>query len=203
VAAYPPEPWQLRGQLYLSLWSVPADRLPALPPPVAVAGRALVGTAWVRYEPGSVLEYQELLAAVLVRDGWRPRVTITGIWVDSPASRDGGRALWGIPKELATLHVEPAGTGVTASAYGTGPIARATVDLGTRLPVRWPVRFSVIQTLAGALKTSPVRARGTVQWGRSRWEVDAGGPLGHLSGGRPLLTVALRDFEMLFGTARR
>ncbi len=207
--AYPPEPWHLCGQLYLSLWLVPVAGCPALPGalagtvrPVTVAGRAIVGTAWVRYERGSVLEYRELLAAVLVRDRLRPRVTITGIWVDSVASRDGGRALWGIPKDLATIQIDATAGGVAAAADGAEPIARAGIDLSLQLPGRWPVRFSVVQDLAGAATTSPVRARSTIQYGRTRWDPAAGGALGYLAGRRPVLTLALRDFEMVFGAER-
>lgn len=45
--SYPPSPWSMRGQLYLSLWRV---------------GRALVGTAFVDYQAGSELEYASCCA---------------------------------------------------------------------------------------------------------------------------------------------
>lgn len=126
--SYPPSPWSLRGRMHVSVWAVPVADLPALPPDLAGAvrvlrlgRRGLVGTAWVDYRPGGDLSYRELLCAVLTRTGWRPRVTITHIWVDSAASRDGGRALWGIPKDLADLTLPaaapaPASSGVAASA---------------------------------------------------------------------------------------
>ncbi|WP_308431733.1 acetoacetate decarboxylase family protein [Amycolatopsis acidiphila] len=63
--------------------------------PVTVLGRAVVATAFVDYLPGGLLPYHELLAAVVVRRGRRLGLTITDIWVDSPASRAGGRELWG------------------------------------------------------------------------------------------------------------
>ena len=76
--SYPAEPWDLRGQMHVSVWSIPAARVPRLPDglaatvrPVSVGGRCLVGTAWVEYEPGGVLEYRELLCVVLVRRGHR------------------------------------------------------------------------------------------------------------------------------------
>src|SRR5690348_12388115 len=120
--AYPPSPWSLRGRMHVSVWAVPVADVPALPASLSGAvrvvrlfGRAFIGTAWVDYQPGGDLSYHELLSAVLTRAGWRPRVTITHIWVDSVASRDGGRALWGIPKDLAVF------AGGAASAGG--PIA--------------------------------------------------------------------------------
>jgi len=202
--SYPPEPWHLRGQMYVSLWPVPRAQLPPLPAalaaqarPLTVAGRGVVGTAWVDYGPGGVLQYRELLSAVLVRRGRRPLVSIVDIWVDSPTSRDGGRELWGIPKELAELDFPtPSGPATHARAGG---IAEARLAAGPRLPGRWPARFSVIQVLGGQPKTSPVRARAAVRLAKATWQVVPDGPLAYLAGRRPLLTLALRDFRMGFG----
>ena len=199
---YPPEPWALRGQLRLAVWLVPVRDLPLLPPElspavrvVRVGRRAIVGAAWVQYEPGGVLHYNELLAAVLTRVGLRPRVTIMHIWVDSVTSRDGGRALWGIPKDLATFAFD----GEQARADGDeGPLAEATVTRGVRLPGRWPLGFRVVQSLHGTPRTSRVKATARLSAGRSRWTID-GGPLRYLAGRRPVLTATAGDFRMLFG----
>jgi hypothetical protein len=149
----------------------------------------------VEYGPGGVLQYRELLSAVLVRHRARPRVSITGIWVDSPASRDGGRELWGIPKELAELTI-----GETACARTqAGTIARASISSGRRYPGRWPVRFSVIQLLGRQVKETPVRGWASIQRARAMWQVEPAGPLAELGGRRPVLTVTLRDFRILCG----
>jgi hypothetical protein len=210
--SYPAEPWNLSGQMHVSIWSLPAAQLPRLPDglaaavrPVTVGGRGLVGTAWVEYGPGGVLQYRELLSAVLVRQHARPRVSIVDIWVDSPASRDGGRDLWGIPKELAELEIKPSATtggtgGLTARARTvTGAIAETLISPGPRCPGRWPTRLSVIQLLRQQVKVTPVRGWASIQRSRATWQVTPGGPLAYLSGRRPLLTVTLRDFRMVFG----
>ena len=211
--SYPAEPWDLRGQMFLSIFAVPRAELAALPAPLAaavrpvmLAGRALVGAAWVRYEPGGVLDYQELLAAVLVHEGARPRVSITEIWVDSVASRDGGRALWGIPKDLAELTLRETGAGKTiAAAYTSGdlpePIGSASLRSGLRLPGRWPTALSVAQDLGGTIKRTSVRGRTGLRLGGATWRVDRNGPLGYLAGRRPLLSVTLADFRLRFGAA--
>ena len=201
---YPSEPWDLRGQLYLSLFAVDRRALAPLPPvlaaavrPVTLAGRALVGAAWVSYEPGGVLQYRELLAAVLVHERGRPRISITEIWVDSVASRDGGRALWGIPKELAHLALRPnTGGGLAATA---GSIATAVFRAGRRLPGRWPASLLVAQERDAVLCRTPVRARAGLRVGGATWRVEPAGPLGYLAGRRPLLTVTLTDFRLRFG----
>ena len=198
---FPNEPWDLRGQLHLSLFAVPRAPLPAplaaAVRPVTLAGRALVGAAWVSYEPGGVLHYQELLAAVLVHERCRPRISITEIWVDSVASRDGGRALWGIPKDLARLELRATADGGLEAAAES--IAAAGFRAGRRLPGRWPAAMVVVQDRAGEVCRTPVRGRAGLRLGRSTWRVEPGGPLGYLAGRRPLLTVTLTDFRLRFG----
>jgi Acetoacetate decarboxylase (ADC) len=203
--AYPPEPWLLRGRLRVAVWLVPTAALPPLAEelygtvrPVRLGGRTVVGTAWVEYGPGGVLEYNELLCAVLVRSGPRPRVSIMQIWVDSIASRDGGRALWGIPKELARFRF----AGELAHAdVDEAPLADATVRQGPLLPGRWRLGFRVVQSLRGAPKTSPVRATARLSFGRSQWTVSAESPLRYLAGRRPVLTMTASEFRMTFGEA--
>jgi hypothetical protein len=162
----------------------------------------MVGTAWVDYQPGGVLTYRELLVATLVRDGVRPRTTITGIWVDSVPSRDGGRALWAIPKDLARIEFDAGAGDFGAEAHiDARPIASASVGRGVRLPGRWPVRFRVAQDRDGQPQTTRVRATARIQIGRSDWRFAPDGPLAYLRGLRPRVTVTLADFRMTFGSA--
>lgn len=202
AAGYPEEPWHLAGQMYLSLWLVPRPELPAVAPrtrPVTIAGRGMVGAAWVVYENDSVLHYNELLRAVLVRDGARPRVCITDIWVDSEVSRAGGRAMWGIPKQMAVFDVDRADDMRGAAMSEDAPLAAIRFTETRRLPGRWPLTYRVAQTLNGRLKTSPVRSRTALTLARARWSAPGGSPLGALGRHRPLTSLALRDFSLRFG----
>jgi hypothetical protein len=186
---------------------VPRAALPDLPVepaarPLLIGGRALVGAAFVRYEPGGVLQYRELLAAVLVREprrSLRPRVSIMDIWVDSVASRDGGRELWGIPKDLADLVVDD---GPFRATVEGAVVAEARFTRGARLPGRWPTPMAVSQRLGGAVVTTKVRGRAALRLGRATWDVTPGGPLRYLAGRRPWLTLTIADFRMRFGEHR-
>lgn len=199
---YPPAPWHLCGRLHLTLWRVPVTELPELPAelhPVRVGTSAVAGTAWVVYEPGGVLNYRELLAAVLLPHRRSVRVSITASWVDSEPSLRGGRELWGIPKELATFDLTEGGF-AARTPEGT-PIAGGTVSPGAALPGRWPARCTVAQQLAGTLVLTPVRSTARLRLCGASWDFPPEGPLGWLTGARPLVSVSLQDFRLRFGTA--
>ena len=194
---YPPEPWDLHGHGCLSLWAARVRDLPELPAgvrPVTAFGRALVTTAFVDYLPGSLLPYRELLAAVLVRRGLRFGLSITHIWVDSPASRAGGRALWGVPKELAELTIVPA---PAFAATATGIAEARHTSYGRGVPL--PVAGSVFQTRGGTLARTPVRASGRVRFAAVRWRPAPDGPLAWLRGRSPFLGLSVVSFRMRFG----
>ena len=197
MTAYPPEPWDLHGHAYIGAWLVPVNHLPSphspATKPITIFGRGIVGAAFFVYEQPSPLTYNEIMATVLVRDGWRVRVSITHIWVDSEASRDGGRDLWAIPKQLADFDVVPH---TSYSAHGIGSLVLRRVR---RLPWMLPAGFTIAQDQRGTLLASPVSGRMRFGLARARWSFDADGPLGFLAGRRPLLTLATRPFRLLFG----
>jgi acetoacetate decarboxylase len=192
--AYPPAPWQMHGQLWLSLFRVREgdhrDREPGV-----------YGVALVRYEVPSPLTYNELLVAHLVDRA----VTITDIWVDSPASVAGGRALWAIPKDLCDFTFDSALRGPLArtswsAALDDRPIVSARFTdvskVGPRLPFTGKTRQrrqdgeEVTAHLTGSSRALPCR---------SSWSFDADGPLGWLHGKRSLASFRQADFAMSFG----
>lgn len=194
VNAYPDSPWDLHGQIVATLMLVPTRELGEPPPGthiVSVAGRALVTAAFFRYEEPSPLTYEELMATVLVRRGRRPRVWIPWIWVDSEASRDGGRALWAIPKDLARFEVEP---GRVHVGEGLGSVLLRRLR---RLPGRWPIAFHVVQERAGRSVVTPVGGDVRLQAARGLWTFS--GPLAFLQHRRRLLTVRVPRFALTFG----
>ncbi len=183
MTSYPRPPWRLRGSLLVSLFVARANELPPTQrPPLRVAGRALVGVAFATYEPGGDLAYDEILVAV-------PTValfpTIAQIWVDSPASRDGARALWGIPKDLARFG-EDAGIAALSARAGRG----------VPLP---PLALPIVQREHFVLNL----IRGRVRPMRADWRFAADGPLGWLHGRRPLVSFAMTDARLTFGLVSR
>lgn len=204
---YPPEPWYLGGSLHVSLFLVPTADLPAgfeLPNgrrPLQLGGQVLVGVVAVRYLPGGALDYDELLVSVpsLGRGGLR--VTIPQIWVDSPASVQGGRELWGIPKQLAEFERadQHGRTSMTMSVNGA-PVAALRARRGLPLlPGMRQLALPILQRLDGRVTLSHNRIIGRMSGLRASWKFAADGPLGYLYGRRPLLNIALHDAAIIFG----
>lgn len=194
---YPPEPWDLTGHSYIGVWLLPRGLTPTPHSPatkaVTIVGRAVVCAAFFVYEQPSPLTYDEIMATVLVRDGWRLRVSITHIWVNSAASREGGRKLWAIPKDLAEFDVAP------HSSYAAQGIGSLGVGSARRLPRALPMGFHIAQDRSGSLLVSPVTGRLRLGLATGRWAFAPDGPLGFLTGRRPLLTLLAHPFHLLFG----
>lgn len=211
-APYPPEPWYLGGHLLVSAFRVPVRELPAsvleaVPhdhAPLVVAGHVTVGAAFVHYVPGGALRYEELLLSLPVRKGLAIRQSIPYIWVDSEASMRGGRELWGIPKELGEFTRAVDGRAVRTamrSARDGTEVAALDARVGPRLlPGTPPVPLATAQLLDGRRFVSRNTVFATVRALRTDWRFAPDGPLGFLAGRAPLVSLALHDAAVVFGT---
>ncbi|WP_372660151.1 acetoacetate decarboxylase family protein [Amycolatopsis kentuckyensis] len=200
MSLYPPQPWHLTADARVSIWRVPPSRL-SLPPgvsPLLVAGHASVFTAWIDYTPPGQLAYHELLAAVSIK-ARRVSCSITEIWVDSEASMAGGRELWAIPKDLATLDFTTGDRTFTATAATADAwIATAAFKRRAGLPLKLPTSFEVVQERDGLLRT-PVGAKISPRPASADWSFNPDGPLGYLDGRRPVASLELPKSELRFG----
>lgn len=196
---YPAAPWTMEGQLWLSLFRVGHDVDARRP-------RGVYGVALVSYEEPSPLTYSELLVARVVKEPLRA-VSITDIWVDSPASVAGGRELWAIPKELADFRVSrERGTVRERTSWAVEvegrPVVRARFTDASRLLPRVPLKGAtwqppiddhagdVVAHLTGSSRVGPCRAD---------WDIAPDGPLGWLAGARRLASFRQDAFRMTFG----
>ncbi|PWK81447.1 acetoacetate decarboxylase [Lentzea atacamensis] len=183
----------MRGSLVISVFRVPRELVPDVHLPegarmITLAGNAFVAVAFVSYEPGSALTYDELLVATPVWDRGGVAVSVPQIWVDSEASRQGGRELWAIPKRLAR--------------FGEGSsIACVAATGGVALPGTWSTAGWTAQRLDGRDVRARMRLSGRYRLVRAAWMFPAGGPLGYLTGRTPLVSFATRDMRLTFGQA--
>jgi acetoacetate decarboxylase len=199
---YPAAPWAMRGSMWLTVF-----RLGRGVDEVRPAG--IYGAAFVDYTEGSPLTYGELLVARLMRrdEGRGRAVTITDIWVDSPASVAGGRELWAIPKGLCDFELESSRRGPVTStdwsaSFGRTPIASASFTDVSRLAPRVPFKQATYQPElpeGGGEKAAGMRGTAKALPGRARWDFAADGPLGYLRGATQLASLRLTDFRLSFG----
>ena len=202
---FPSPPWSLRADAWASVFVLarPPSGRPDCPAGAYVA-------AFVDYREGGVLQYHELLVARLLRDGPFPRIRIVDIWVDSPESLAGGRSLWAIPKEIAHLALEERRVGpvriasVRAGLDSTGDRLAVAQGAFTTTPraalARLPFRASTSQVREdGSTVVTSLSGSGRAVPCRARWTFDPDGPLGYLSGRRPLVSAFLRDVRLRFG----
>jgi len=201
--SYPPEPWHLGGVLHASVWRVPAAELPATSPPGVRPslwfGRATLVTAWVTYEPGSVLDYHELMAVVRVRLKGRTLNTVTHIWVDNLSALTDGRELWGIPKELAAFRSYDGSRFEAITAADGHRIASLRFSTRLTLPGWWRFSMPTAQQLAGGVRVAEVQSLSRLQLGRAEWDFALAGPLGFLAGRRPLINARLSKMAISVG----
>lgn len=150
--AYPGELWYLGGSLDVSVFLIlerelPAFAMPQGRRPLMVGRRVVVGVASVRYVPGGVLAYDELLVAIPTLGAGGGAVRIPQIWVDSDASRRGGRELWGIPKELADF--VRSGSVMTMRVDGKDAVSVRARRGSPLLPGMRQIPLPVLQVLDG------------------------------------------------------
>jgi acetoacetate decarboxylase len=153
VSAYPPAPWELRGRVALVPVPVRASaaRAVGLPPGARLmtAGPwTLGGVLLADYDETATLRYRELIVfSALASPGGPPAFVVSHIYVDLDASLAGGRAIWGLPKELASFSAD-AGRIAVRAADGRG---LATIAVRRRArSARLPLWAGVIGTLGGA-----------------------------------------------------
>ena len=198
--SYPPAPWCMEGSLWLSVFRLRTDadeRHPA----------GTYGVCLVSYVEPSPLTYSELLVARYLPDGeHKGAVSVVDIWVDSAASKAGGRELWAIPKELCDFDLESSFRGPVTSTHWSAtverrPIVEASFTDVSRAAPRVPFKGNVHQpgiedhpepadvVMSGTAKALPCRAR---------WSFAADGPLAYLRPARRLGSFRMASFRLKF-----
>jgi len=209
-----PAPWRLAGSgLILVSWPDHGDpdlhRFTAPPlRPLALFGLCL--TMFVDYWRSEAGPYRELLFIPgRFRLGERKRWSITRIYVSTETSAAGGRANWGIPKELADFSVEGGPEErrtVTVSDSGRRAALLEFEPAGPEFPVSSRLLPSVLLSLAqvrsNRLYEFAPRARGRLRPARLlRAESDP--ELFPRPGmGRLLAAFTVPSFEMEFPRPR-
>lgn len=190
TSGYPPAPWQMRGGAWIGLFQ--ADRSLPLPPDlVPLLGKRSVVVALIRYLEGT-LRYDECIVGTFVRRGALPGLYVQHIWVDSLPSLRGGRAIWGLPKQLARFTWHGA---KVAIADADGPIVTLSIDAQVALLPRLPLPIPLfgcrnrqrVFALASA-SARPGRARMQLSGWSDRFD--------YRIGATPVLAIGMKPFRL-------
>lgn len=208
--SYPQAPWRLQGFALQTLHLLDIDRVRPLIPPefeiVSTLPGKTVGCVYISsYGSGSRLEYNELIVTpAIVSYGGQWGGWVSHIYVDNPDSVDGGREIWGLPKELAEFSWELGNRvtvrsndqqlcslNYTSQSFGLAmptlptPFLSGYVfsTLGTSI-LRFQAQFKAkAKLVSGQLSVPPVES-----------------PFGTLGLGQPWLTVSFEDLDLMAGT---
>ena len=190
----PPGPWTLAGEFVVALVGARPSGSPLPPELDPVPGPGLLVAA--RYDASPVGPYLELALSEPARCGARLGMCVTTMVVTTPQSRLGGRANWGLPKELGTLDWSCDGTTRVLRWVERDIVVRAT-PLGPPLPALVPLR--ALQRRADGPVVAPVRVSGRARTAKVEvsapavdpWTALAGNHLGAVvSGGRLVMGEA-------------
>jgi Acetoacetate decarboxylase (ADC) len=199
--SYPSPPWELRGPVLLVPALVDARRAAELVPAdmsvAPAAGQAVGGILVASYGGSSTLAYNEVLTFCgVARRGRSLGLWISEVYVDSEASRDGGRELWWLPKELARIRIQGGRRQRVEASREARPLLSVVAG---RAPLRWPQPAVVpfFGSLDGGVRRTV--ARGTLRLGpvRARTELGAETVLASI-GARPSPVALAGEASMVF-----
>lgn len=190
-----PAPWQLTGRAVVGVWH---------------RSRANEGPLWtaialIAYAGSDVGAYGELIAGhAPARQGGVAGVSVDRIWVDSPASMVGGRANWGLGKELATLEHDPRHRDWRVSAGDDELVRLRHRPWGPPLPVVKPGALApLLQVWEGRDVRTDFRARALVRPTRLQEVRVHPERVADLRGRRLVAACSVERFAMTFPVARR
>ncbi len=196
---YPPSPWQLQGQAFVTLQPIAAPQAqPLVPQGLELVqvwpDKTLGGLYLARYESGSTLQYHELIVVGgLVRRGLQFGPWVSHIYVDNVDSLAGGREIWGLPKELATfdwqlpqIQVRQGNTVLCTftSEWESWSLPQQFTGTGFGCRDRHLISFSA-------------NLRGQLAWSRARISIPQASPFRWLEVDRPWLNIGVKGLQLV------
>ena len=173
----PAAPWTLAGEFVVALVRGRASGPPPPPGLRRVPGPGLLVAA--RYDASPVGPYLELALAEPARLGPRLGMCVTTMVVTTSQSRLGGRANWGLPKELGTLDWSSDGPTTVLRWVERDIVVRAT-PVGPPLPTLVPLR--ALQRRADGPVMAPVRVSGRARTAKVEVSAPVGDPWSPVTG---------------------
>ncbi|PSB55804.1 acetoacetate decarboxylase family protein [Chamaesiphon polymorphus] len=193
--SYPPAPWHLYGTALQSFHAIDVETAKQLVPLdfdiVSVLPGKTVGSVYLSvYEPNSTLQYHELIMVpALVRYRGKIGAWISHIYVDNPQSVEGGRNIWGLPKQLADFTWDERQISVSHDRNLLCRVDRSPIEIPLSL---WQ-KIKVSADVFGGLERDVLAFQGNLEaplkWSPFRLNIPAASPLATIDLGDPVFTV--------------
>ena len=205
--AYPKAPWKLQGYAIQTGQLVDIEQArPFIPQEFEIIsvlpGKTLGGVYASRYEPGSALEYSELIVvAGLVSYAGNGGAWISHIYVDHPDSVAGGREIWGLPKELAEFTWDNREDSSQVSVrQGNRKLCRfSTTNMVLPFSTGFPLPLSgpVLSALNSDVLMFKGEFNSPLELVNGKLDIPAESPFRSLNLDKPLLTVQCQSLQIL------
>lgn len=199
---YPPPPWHLYGNALQSFHLIDLEIAKILVPPdlevvSVLPGKTLGGLYLSVYGANSTLSYHELIVvAALVRFQGIIGSWISHIYVDNHDSVQGGRNIWGLPKEMADFiwddHLIEVSQGNTPLCQAKFSQAGVTLSLWNKSKISGNVFGGLAQDILIFQGNFETR----LKWIQARFSIPSESPFSMLNLGNPLVTLQMRDLHL-------
>jgi acetoacetate decarboxylase len=200
--SYPPSPWHLYGTALQTLHAIDLATAKQFVPPdfdiVAVLPGKTVGSVYLSvYESNSTLQYHELIVApALVRYQGKIGAWISHIYVDNSQSVEGGRNIWGLPKQMADFSWDDRQVNVSQANHCLCRVDRSSLAL----PLSFWGNFKISGNVFGGLEREILAFRGDVT-ARLKWQplnlhIPAASPFAPLDLGNPFFSVGFDRLQL-------
>jgi acetoacetate decarboxylase len=203
---YPPAPWHLYGNALQSFHLIDWESAKALVPSdleiVSVLPGKTLGSLYLSaYDSRSTLSYHELIVvAALVRYQGTIGSWVSHIYVDHPESVEGGRNIWGLPKEMADFTW---GDRDIQVAQGNTPLCQAQYGQA-ELPLSLWGKSNLSGNVFGGLAQDILAFQGSfearLKWIQCRFTIPTESPFAAMNLGHPWVTLQFHDLHLTANT---
>jgi acetoacetate decarboxylase len=201
--SYPPAPWHLYGNALQSFHAIDAEKAKQFVPLdfdiVSVLPGKTVGSLYLSvYEPHSTLQYHELIVVpALVRHRGKIGAWISHIYVDNLQSIEGGRNIWGLPKQMADFAWDERFVSVSRDNNVLCSVDRSSIEVPLSFWGKIDVSADVFGGLVRDILAFQGNLKAVLKWSPFRLSIPTESPLAAIDLGDPLFTVCSEQLHLI------
>jgi acetoacetate decarboxylase len=200
--SYPPAPWHLYGTALQSLHAIDLATARQFVPldfdVVAVLPGKTFGSLYLSvYETNSTLQYHELIVApALVRYQGKIGAWISHIYVDNPQSVEGGRNIWGLPKQMADFSWDDGQVKVSQAHNCLCRVDRSSLALPLSFWGNFKISGNVFGGLEREILSFQCDVTAMLNWTPLSLHVPLASPFASLDLGNPFFSVGFDRLQL-------